>query len=92
MFTAVFLENSRAHIVLKVVIVEGNSNAVEPGARKIFGVGFREEILEKLCKEKLIYFFADRRVMAIRVDAGWWTAEMAWTPDIAAIFSLSERY
>ena len=47
-FEALRLEHAGVQIVLKVAVVEGNTDAVEAELLVEFGVGFGEEVLEEL--------------------------------------------
>lgn len=47
-FEALGLEHAGVQVILKVVVVEGNTDAVETELLVKFGVGFSEEVLEEL--------------------------------------------
>lgn len=59
MFETLLFDNEGVHIILEVVVVEPQTNAVHTEGSEILGVLLRKEILEESVEEKVALVFPE---------------------------------
>lgn len=59
MFETLLFDNEGVHIILEVVVVEPQTNAVHIEGSEILGVLLRKEILEEFVEEKVALVFPE---------------------------------
>lgn len=54
-----FPQDPRVHVVLEMMVVEGDPQAIQSLTRQELGICFREEVIKKFFKEKFILLWAE---------------------------------